>query len=135
MMRRLLAVAVTSALLGACATAPLPPAVKMAELDNAKDGTVVVLERGGELKVMLDTNLATSLQWDMPATVAPVLSPIGQGIYVGKGAVRDVHLGGMNIFRFRAEAPGKTTLEFAHRRMGEPTAVPARTIHYEVIVP
>lgn len=135
MKRWLTAVALAGTLLGACASAPLPPAVKMAELDNAKDGTRVVLERGGELKVLLDTNLATSLQWDMPAKVAPVLSPIGQGIYVGKGAVRDIHLGGMNIFRFRAEAPGTTTLEFAHRRMGEPTAVPAKTIHYVVIVP
>jgi predicted secreted protein len=135
MMRWVPVVALTWALLGACASAPLPPAVKMAELDNAKDGTRVVLERGGELKVLIDTNLSSGLQWDMPAKVAPVLAPIGQGIYVGKGAVRDVHLGGTNIFRFRAEAPGTTTLEFAHRRIGEPTAAPARTIHYEVIVP
>lgn len=107
----------------------------MVELDNATDGTRVVLARGGEVKVLLDTNLATSLQWDMPAKVAPVLAPIGQGIYVGKGSVRDVHLGGTNIFRFRAEEPGRTTLEFAHRRMGEPNAAPSKTLRYEVIVP
>jgi hypothetical protein len=134
-MRASVAAVLGTLLLGACASTPLPPAQKMVELDNAPDGTRVVLVRGGEVKVLLDTNLATSLQWDMPAKVTPVLAPIGQGIYVGKGAVRDIHLGGTNIFRFRAEEPGRTTLEFAHRKMGEPSAPPAKVIRYEVIVP
>jgi inhibitor of cysteine peptidase len=122
------------ALLAACA-APLPPPVREAELANAADGTRVVLARGGEVKILLDVVPKTGMQWHMPANVAPVLSPIGQPIYVGKSAeVRNVGAGAMNIFRFRAEQPGRVDLEFAYRRPWESELAPAQVRHYEVIV-
>jgi inhibitor of cysteine peptidase len=94
-----------------------------------------VLLRGGEVKILLDVAPKSGMQWHMPAKVTPVLSPIGGAIYVGKSAeVRNVSAGAMNIFRFRAEQPGRTDLEFAYRRPWETEAAPAKVVHYEVIV-
>jgi len=122
-------------MLAACASAPLPPAVAKGELANAADGTRIVLKRGGELMVKLDANVATGFQWQMPANVAPVLTPIGQPIYVGNAAdPRNLSAGGMNIFGFRAEQPGRASLEFAYRRAWETGVAPAKVLRYEVIV-
>lgn len=124
-------------LLAACAAAPVtPPAVAEGDLANAADGTRIAITRGGELKVVLDANVTTGFQWSMPSEPAPVLSPIGKRIYVGKSAEsRNVGAGGMNIFRFRAENPGTVTLVFDYRRIWETATVPAKTVHYVVVVP
>lgn len=133
-MTTLVALALTG-LLSACVSAPLPPAVSKGELDNAADGARIVLLRGGELMVKLDANVATGFQWQMPGKVEPVLSPIGQPIYVGKAAdPRNLGAGGINIFRFRAEQPGNVIMEFAYRRVWEKGAAPAKVLRYEVIV-
>ena len=107
----------------------------MVELDNATDGTRVVLARGGEVKVLLDTNLATSLQWDMPAKVAPVLAPIGQGIYVGKGryatSTSAERTSSGSAPRSRAGRPSSLRIGAWASR----TRRRRRRIRYEVIVP
>ncbi len=122
-------------LVASCASAPLPPAVEKGTLDNAADGSRIVLKRDGEVMVKLDTTIATGFQWQMPADVAPVLVPIGKPIYVGYSAEsRYVGGGGGNIFRFRGAQAGKTTLVFEHRRPWETGAPSAKTLRYEVIV-
>ena len=85
--------------------------------------------------MVLDANITTGFQWQMPTKVAPVLAPIGQPIYVGKAPdPRTLGAGAINIFRFRAEEPGRVVLEFAYRRAWETGVAPAKTLRYEVVV-
>ena len=133
-MQRLTTLVATLLLLAGCATSSSgPQAVEKGELTNAADGTVIAIKRGGELKVVLDTNPTMNLPWEGDANVGPALAPIGQRIYVGKGMNSyDITAGGFNIFRYRAEQPGQVTLHFASRRPEE--SAPSRTLHYEVTV-
>ena len=133
-MKRLTTLFATLLLLAGCATSSSgPQAVDNGELMNAADGTVIAIKRGGELKVVLDTNPTVTLPWEGDANVGPALAPIGQRIYVGKGMnAYDITAGGFNIFRYRAEQPGQVTLHFASRRPEE--SAPSRTVHYEVTV-
>lgn len=123
-------------LLAACAATPAgPPAVASGELDNAADGTRIAIKLGGEVKVILDANLTTGFQWQTPSAPAPVLSPIGERAYAPRSAEsRYVGAGGMNIFRFRADNPGQTTLQFEYRRPWETTVAPAKTVRYVISV-
>jgi len=123
-------------LLAACATTlPAPPAVEKGELENAADGTVIAIKRGGELKLVLDANITTGYQWQGPAAVAPMLSAIGNPIYVGKGSdPRNTGAGGVNVFRFKAEQPGSTTLQFDYKRAWEANVAPVKTVRYTVYV-
>ena len=113
---------------------PAPAPATSVELDNAADGTRVTIRRGAEVKVILDANVTTGFQWQVPPNAAPVLAPIGERIYLGRSAdPRSTGGGGMNIFRFRGEQPGRVTLQFDYRRAWE-TVPPAKTVRYEVTV-
>ena len=149
-MRR--AVAVAAILAAACASpepqrpAPgalptdthrvLPPAKAAAsvDLDNAADGTKVTLSRGQEVKVMLDAQALAGLQWRAPKGFAPVLSQIGDRIFLSKGLdPRYLGGGGWNVFRYRAERSGKVTLAFDYGPFD--AAAPAtKTVRYEITV-
>ncbi len=135
MLTRIVPLAV-AVLLAACATTPpAPPAVEKGELENAADGTVIAIKRGGELKVLLDANITTGYQWQGPAAVAPVLSAIGNPIYVSKSSEsRYTGGGGVNVFRFKAEQPGSTTLRFDYKRAWEANVAPVKTVRYTVYV-
>jgi predicted secreted protein len=134
--------AAASMLAAACAStppatpAPQAPAqaVKPVELDNAADGTRVTLARGNELKVLLDAQALAGLQWRVPKDVAPVLSPIGERIFLSNGLdPRYLGGGGWNVFRYRAERSGRVTLVFDYGPFD--LAAPAtRTVRYEVTV-
>lgn len=140
-MARLPALAGATLLLAACAAtsppptpaAPAPAASANVDLDNAADGARVSVKRGAELNVILDGNASTGFQWQTPTRYAPVLSPIGERIFVPKGDPRAVGSGGMNIFRFRAEQAGQLTMQFDYKRSFE-TLPPARTVRYTVTV-
>ena len=122
-------------LVAACAmTPPGPPAVEMGELDNAADGTVIAIKRGGELKVLLDANAIAGFQWQVQAIAGPVLSPIGSAIFISKGDPRDVRAGGFNVFRFKAEQPGTVTLQFDYKHLLQANVPPVRTVRYSVSV-
>lgn len=126
----------------ACGTAPATPTAPIApaapekgELDNAPDGASITIKQGGELIVKLDTNLTTGYQWTGPASSGPVLSMIGNPIYVNKGnEPRFIGAGGVNVFRFKAEQAGRVTLQFDHKRPWEANAAPAKSIRYAVVV-
>jgi len=119
--------------LGACATQP--PAVEMGELENAADGTSITIKRGGELTVRLDARLSTGFQWQGPTAVAPVLAPIGQPVYMNKADdPRNLSQGGFNVFRFKGEQPGTTTLQFNYKRPWEANVAPAKSVRYTVVV-
>jgi len=114
----------------------LPPAAAVAsiDLDNAADGTKVTLKRGNELKVMLDAEALAGLQWRSPKGLTPVLSPIGERIFLSKGLdPRYLGGGGWNVFRFRAERSGKVTLTFEYGPF-EATTPATKVVRYDVTV-
>jgi predicted secreted protein len=115
----------------------LPAAVPVAsvDLDNAADGARATIKRGTEVKIVLDANITTGFQWqEVPPNGAPVLAPVGQRVYAPKSAdIQNVGAGGINVFRFRGEQPGKVTLQFDYRRPWE-TVPPAKTVRYDVTV-
>lgn len=114
----------------------LPPAqaATSVDLDNAADGTKVALSPGQEIKVMLDAQALAGLQWRLPKGYEPVLSLVGDRIFLSKGLdPRYLGGGGMNVFRYRAERSGTVTLTFDYGPFD--TAAPAtRTVRYEVTV-
>jgi predicted secreted protein len=114
----------------------LPPAkaAVSVDLDNAADGTKVTLSRGQEIKVMLDAEALAGFQWRVPKGVTPVLSQIGDRIFLSKGLdPRYLGRGGWNVFRYRAERSGTVTLTFEYGPFD--TAAPAtKVVRYEVTV-
>ena len=63
-----------------------------------------------------------------------MLTRIGESVLVSKSMnVADNTAGGWNIFRYRAEKPGKITLELESRRSDAPGPA-LRTVRYEVTV-
>jgi len=114
--------------------AAAPPASSYVELTNPADGTRIALQRGGELKLIFDAQPAYNLQWEAGPAPAPVLSPIGQRVFVGKSTNPiDYKAGAWNVFRYRAEQAGRVTLKFDLRPFGE--AGPAvKTLQYDVAV-
>ena len=129
----------------ACATQPSTPqspasgaattkAAAVLELDNAADRTRVTLKRGDELKVMLDAQALAGLQWRLPKDFTPVLSQIGERIFLSKGLdPRNLGGGGINVFRYRAERSGKVTLTFDYGPF-DLNAPTTRSVRYEVTV-
>jgi len=114
----------------------LPPAkaATSVDLDNAADGTKVTLAPGNEIKVMLDAQALAGFQWRGAKGFEPVLSQLGQRIFLSKGLdPRYMGGGGWNVFRYRAERSGKVTLQFDYGPFD--LAAPAtRTVRYEITV-
>lgn len=107
-----------------------PPAP--VELENPADGAKITVKHGGELKLILDGAPLTQQSWRADGDVGPVLSPIGDRAIVGKSMNQaDLSAGQWNIFRYRAEKPGKVTVKLAFGRPGQP---PDKTAKYEVVV-
>ena len=73
-------------------------------------------------------------QWRGPKAFTPVLSQVGERIFLSKGLdPRYMGGGGWNVFRFRAEQSGKVTLTFDYGPFD--LAAPAtKTVRYEITV-
>lgn len=134
-----LALAATAIALAACAVPrprdeSLPPPPSLVDLDAAASGAQVRVAKGGEVRVALESNPSSGFLWQGPPNVAPALSPIGARTHIpGSTDPRNVGGGGKDLFRYRAEQPGKVTLTFDYRRVWE-MIPPARTVKYEVTV-
>ncbi len=103
------------------------------ELTNAMNGGRYTVQRGGELKLVLDLQGMFETGWEMETKVAPTFAQIGERIYVGKGVnAFDVRAGGYSIFRFRAEQPGKVALQLSKRSRADGKIV--ETVRYDVTV-
>jgi predicted secreted protein len=142
--------ALAALVLAACASAPPPAppqpqapaqqaiwpaaaAIAPIDLDNAPDGTKVTVKRGGELKLILDLQGMYMFAWQLETNIEPVLSQIGERVYVGKGANGyDVLAGGSSIYRFRAEQPGKVSLTLVSRSRADNATL--RSVRYDVTV-
>jgi len=101
---------------------------------GAKDnGTQIELEQGQTLAIALDSNPTTGYSWARdPAKAGDVLVQVGEAEY--KSQSKLVGGGGIETLRYRADAPGKTTLTLIYRRPWEEGAKPAQTYTLEVSV-
>jgi inhibitor of cysteine peptidase len=111
----------------------LPPPPTLVDLDAKGSGAQVRVAKGGEVRVALDSNPSSGFLWQGPPNVGPVLAPIGARSHVPGSTDPNLGAGGKDLFRYRAEQPGKVTLTFDYRRVWE-MIPPARTVKYEVTV-
>lgn len=110
------------------------PASMFVELTNPPNGTRIALKTGGELKLVMDADPQNATHWVGEEKPGPVLTRIGESVLVSKSMnVADNTAGAWNIFRYRAEKPGKITLELESRRFDAPGPA-LRTVRYEVTV-
>ena len=95
----------------------------------------MTVERNQTLVVTLEANITTGYRWEPVAGFTPVLAQVGTADYVARsGAAPVAGAPGDMTFRFRAQAPGTTTLELAYRRPFETNVAPAKTVRYDVTV-
>ena len=114
--------------------APAAPAAPLVELTNPANGAQIALKQGGELKLVLDADPRHATHWVTEGNVGPTLSPIGEPVMVSKSVnVADYTAGAWNIFRYRAEKPGKVKLTFEAKRYDSPGPA-MRAVTYEVTV-
>ncbi|HEY7904831.1 MAG TPA: protease inhibitor I42 family protein [Casimicrobiaceae bacterium] len=129
---RAVLVALTAALLGACAS-HLPQAPTL--VDASRAGGSVRLYKGDTLVVSLAPNATEGARWQ--AVLAPdvVLQQVGMAdLLPPQVATGTVGSPNDTVYRFRANEAGTTTLAFAYRRADDRNAVPERTLRYEVAV-
>jgi inhibitor of cysteine peptidase len=114
---------------------PFKVAPLAVRLDEGSAGAPITVERNQTLIVTLEANVTTGYRWEAVAGFTPVLTQIGTADYVARGADAPVAgAPGDMTFRFRAQSPGATTLEFAYRRPFEANVAAAKTVRYDVTV-
>src|SRR5262249_27911725 len=93
--------------------------------DKDKEGKVK-LARGDTLEVRLPSNRTTGFSWQVAKIEKDRLKSQGKPMYEApkKGLIG---AGGTEVFRFTAEAAGKTELELVYKRPFEKDKPPART--------
>jgi inhibitor of cysteine peptidase len=95
-------------------------------ITGADDRHTVRLARGGILTIKLDVQFGTGFIWRVEHNDAHLLVPLGQPETErrGEGKPGTVEV---QVFRFRAEAAGKTTLALAYAHPWEKDVKPAKT--------
>src|SRR2546423_13925445 len=114
---------------------PFKSARLAVRLDEGSASAPITVERNQTLVVTLEANVTTGYRWETVAGFTPVLAQIGTADYVARSADAPVAgAPGDMTFRFRAQSPGTTALEFAYRRPFDSSVAAARTVRYEVTV-
>lgn len=124
--------ALAASLLGACMSlAPQAPTL----VDASRAGGTVHLYRGDTLVVSLASSAAKGARWQPQVAQDAVLQQIGMAdLLPPQVAPGTVGSPSDTVYRFRASAPGTTTLVFGYRRVDDRNAVAARTVRYDVAV-
>jgi inhibitor of cysteine peptidase len=100
--------------------------------DKDKDGKVT-LGKGEVLEVRLAANLTTGFSWQLAKNDTDRLKPQGKPVYERPKEPRP-GAGGMQVFRFTAEATGKSELRLIYKRPFEKDTPPAKTFKLTVEV-
>ena len=123
----ILVLVIASMVLAGCGSA------REVELGADADGTQVKLEQGQTVAITLDSNPTTGYSWARDATETDdILALVGEPEYKSQSIL--IGGGGVETWRFRAEAPGTTTLHLVYRRPWEKDAEPAATYTLQVSV-
>jgi predicted secreted protein len=128
-------------LVGCAAMSSMPPSENpfkapplVVRVGEDAQSAPIALSRGQTLVVSLRADLATPYRWEPLRGYAPTLADLGTPDYTLATAPPTVGTPGDMVFRFRGDAAGTTSLEFALRRPFEPDAAPSSTVRYSVTV-
>ena len=99
------------------------------------DGGNVAVRQGAPLVINLSVDPATGFGWVLTTKPGDKIGLIGGPDYTPDPIPAGMMgVGGTTTFRFRAQAPGAETLEFAYLREWESGATPVRTVRFDVTV-
>ena len=99
------------------------------------DGGSVAVRQGAPLVVNLSADPAPGFGWVLTSKPTDTVWLVGGPDFTPDPIPAGMMgVGGTTTYRFRAEAPGTQTLEFAYLRSWDKGAVPVRTVRYDVTV-
>jgi inhibitor of cysteine peptidase len=99
------------------------------------DGGSVAVRQGAPLVINLSVDPATGFGWVMTSNPGDKVWLIGGPDYTPEPIPPGMlGVGGTTTYRFRAQAQGSQTLEFAYLPVWEKGAVPTKTVRYDVTV-
>jgi len=100
-----------------------------------QDGGSVVVRQGAPFVINLSADPATGYGWMLTSNPGAAVWLIGGPDYTPDPIPAGLMgYGGTTTYRFRAEAPGTTRLEFAYRRSWEKDVPPTKVVRYDVTV-
>ncbi|MBS0321817.1 MAG: protease inhibitor I42 family protein [Proteobacteria bacterium] len=104
-------------------------------VDAAASGTTVTLGKGDTLVVTLANDRGNDYRWVVDGPRDATLKGVGTldrlPQQVAPGTVGHA---GDSVYRFQAREAGHATLDLALRKLYDPAAAPAQTVHYDVNV-
>jgi predicted secreted protein len=105
----------------------IPPALPEPRVVNdSADGSAVDLLRTQMMAVHLPVDLKTDNRWTYEIAKDRVLYPAGETPRLEGSAEQ--------VFTFRAEGTGTTSVRFTYRDPAQPQAAPAKTVAFDVVV-
>ncbi len=125
---------------GACAGSALLALASCATLNREGavaplDGGNVAVRQGAPLVVNLSVDPATGFGWVLTSKAGDKVWLIGGPDYTPEPIPPGMlGVGGTTTYRFRAQAQGSQSLEFAYLPVWEQGAVPTKTVRYDVTV-
>jgi inhibitor of cysteine peptidase len=100
-----------------------------------QDGGSVVVRQGAPFVINLSADPTTGYGWMLTNDPGSAVWLIGGPDYTPDPIPAGLMgFGGTTTYRFRAQAPGTTQLEFAFRRSWEKDVSPAKVVRYDVTV-
>jgi len=120
--------------LAAAAAAPAGPGEPMAVPAAAASPETIRARPGETFVIELDSNITTGFQWSMSEAPDPEIVNFLEKNYIPSDSGRRAGGGGREEWKFRAAAPGETTIDLIYSRSWERGIPPARTAAYRVIV-
>ena len=100
-----------------------------------QDGGSVVVRQGAPFVINLSADPTTGYGWMLTSDPGSAVWLIGGPDYTPDPIPAGLMgFGGTTTYRFRAQAPGTTQLEFAYRRSWEKDVSPAKVVRYDVTV-
>ena len=101
-------------------------------LTEADAGSSSELRVGDKLEVTLPGSPTTGFQWEIGSVDTSILRPTGEPEF--KSSSDALGSGGQFAFRFKAVAPGQTTLKLIYHRPFEKDTPPAQTFEVTATV-
>lgn len=104
------------------------------EIDESDNGGKVTLAVGEELTLTLESNPTTGYSWQLRELDSSVLALQGDVEYNSEAEEGVVGAGGVEIFRFTAEGPGRIMLSLQYLRPWEEGIAPEEVYSVEIVV-
>jgi predicted secreted protein len=111
------------------------PAEDHLHLTAPDSGKTFDIANGGEIMIVLSSNISTGYSWGVVDPMPAQLEMIGEPRYVPPGSTQPVPgAPGEQVFTFKATKSGTAELKLAYSRPFEPGSAPERTFSATIIV-